>query len=83
MIQEIHKKSGNKSDITYSGLADVVQTNDSMEFLKGMALFLCLTFFILILNLKQKWSLGRSPSRNTMNLWKRKKITPISIDAHG
>lgn len=36
LSQEIYRSSGKKSELTYSGLAEIVQTSDSMEFLKGI-----------------------------------------------
>jgi len=39
LAQEIFENCDKKKDLTYSGLADIVQEDESMEFLKGSKLF--------------------------------------------
>lgn len=67
LIQEIYSHHPKASELNYAGLADVVQTQDSLEFLKGEALTCEVTpSAVLTRHLwMQKWSRERSPSRSS------------------
>lgn len=38
LAQEIFENTGKSNELTYNGLADIVQKSDAMEFLKGICL---------------------------------------------
>lgn len=47
LAQEIFENAGKSKELTYNGLADIVQKSDSMEFLQGIYLekFCNVSFF--------------------------------------
>ena len=52
LAQEIYRSSGKKNELTYSGLAEIVQTSDAMEFLKGLMSYV---FFVVFFKIKYQF----------------------------